>query len=1431
MAIHIDKVKNLRIIKNKFFTPVNKNNKRMNSLIFLLLPPNDGKLIYEFFCLKKDNKINNFMVNSNMFYSLYEERNVSYFITDKGLKTNSGEILENTENFCTQQQELLKENNGFLVTRDYFIYDDKINFFTENNIDNAIKRYLFKNRYKNLKELKNYYDEIKNNSLIKYTFDSIEKYKEKNLFVSMNRYMEALMTNKIDKKNSLKDLQIFFNILSRLFLDFRFNSYTKKSVIIPVNAWVQYLDIGSSPQIILNYKNKINPLNTILYYLKKKPEEINSWRNIDFIFIGNNGFFKYNFNEPNKIDINKFIICLSSLIKNTFIDDEQTQDIEDKKTDIIAKIEDKTDVKINYISGAKNKNFTDVKVSNKINDALDLIDNKNDDSIIDKLEQNLEFKNNLISLRMEEEARANKLSEERKKRFNELNNKFLKKQVNNKSIKELFEKETKLNEVSFKKVESIDETWDNLKKPNFEKDYSLDSDILKCIYSFSKNNKDVQMSVVDISKQDTSTTEDDIYTYKIVLEDSLNKRHTLTIDVPKIKDNRFLKLGGNNKILSGQLINLPIIKTDDDTVQVVSNYNKIFIRLKKSIGKSSQRVEAIIHCLKKIMETNYKDPDNPKYSEEINNRIRLITLGNNTKICKKYDLSVEYIDLAKFFNKIYIGSYTIYFNQDEFNKLERISDYDKFSCIAVKSIINKKEVRTENRDGIDYVTGILELLMRDPYFKKLYKSYFTTQKSAAYSEASILSSNIPLIIIMAYNVGLTEALKRSNINFNFQEKRPIKSLEFIKFKDGYLIYESTIENIILLNGLYKFNTEDYCIKEIDSKQMWLDALDLYGAKYKANGLDSFYNLMIDPITEDVCKHYNFPTEYIEVLAYANSLLVSNNFNRHVDINGNRFRTNERIAHFLYKALATSYGDYLREVKNNKKEAKMTIKKSAVIDLALQDSTMSDLSILTPLLELESSNTVTFKGLSGMNSDRSYQLDKRTYDESMLNKLAMSTGFAANVGINRQTTINMDIDDTKGYLYDKCDNLENVNDANTLSITEALTPMGTTHDDPMRTAMTFIQTAKHSMRTANSDPLLVSNGADQVLPYLTSDLFSFKAKEDGKVIKITDSYMEVQYKSGKKDYIDLSENIEKTSDGGFFIVVKLDPCISLGKTFKIGDVIAFDKLSFSEDVGVGNITYNIGKLSKIAIMCTDEGFEDSATVSEKLAKDLSSDVVVKIEALLDKNDKVIDYLKPGSNIIEGQEIFTYINEIDDPESIKILDKLIKDKTAVNSLGNINIKSKVTGVLQDIKVYSTVPTSEMSNSLKKFCEYVYDKENKFLKISKKPIPNRVLSPTGKLKNKEEKILIEFYLKYSDDLSVGDKIVFFSALKGTVKRIFPEGQEPRSLFRKNEIVSSLLPLSGVNARMVASVPILVALNKVIIELDRAVKDIYGIKYNDGL
>ena len=81
-------------------------------------------------------------------------------------------------------------------------------------------------------------------------------------------------------------------------------------------------------------------------------------------------------------------------------------------------------------------------------------------------------------------------------------------------------------------------------------------------------------------------------------------------------------------------------------------------------------------------------------------------------------------------------------------------------------------------------------------------------------------------------------------------------------------------------------------------------------------------------------------------------------------------------------------------------------------------------------------------------------DKRTYDDSMINVLGMSTGFSGNVGVSRQTTLNSNIEGERGYVKPSNGNIDNLSDANTLTATEALTPFGSNRDDPMRTAMTL-----------------------------------------------------------------------------------------------------------------------------------------------------------------------------------------------------------------------------------------------------------------------------------------------------------------------------------------------------------------------------------------
>ena len=1458
MPINIDKVKPFRLLKTPFFTPFNKKDKRHGSAIFLMTKSlEQSKQLIEHPLISNLNMFNSYFLEWNAMYLLKPSR-----IINKDLDVDD---VYNSKVY----------GNNPIMTESHFEDSENLFFFSEatpeNVLDTRLRKILYKERLRNSKDVKLRLNRIKEEcKYIKYTYPTIDKYKNKNIYVDNHIYNKIFTMS--ETYNRDKAIDLLYALFDRFINNPNYKGYTKKTVLIPVNEWAGDIPTTS----LFEFSKSINPFSMIVRLFKKPKENLDKLAGMDFIFIGNNSWFKMKMEDLDMKNLNLFKTNILKIRNNDIVEDNVPEDKEDIKTRLISKIEDLTGIEVNNVSRVQDVDPTvpikaEVKdqpkliVAKGINGADQVIDptkiekptedkiNQSVENIVDytknaeeaekEMDNSVDLKELILQAKNDQDDTF-KISATRKARMDDLNDKFLKEKIANSTIAELVATEdTPLQSTDLSKnVETIDDEWANLKKPNFEADYNIDADIVKCLHSLSQN-KDIPMSVIDISTEDRSTSEDSIITYTVHLEDSLGKRHTLRFDMPKIINKRFLRLRGNDKIIPGQLINLPIIKTDEDTVQVVSNYNKIFITRYGQVGKINQSTNALIRALTKLKENNYKleikdDNDIPTPSK--------IDLGNNAKISAKYELPAEYVELSKIFNKITTSDGRVYyFNRDELiHKLEEKKvKVESDQGFMVVGITKDNQPITVPEEGVS--SSLINHL-------GIHKYAYTFMKPGArmtYSQASILNSKIPLIVVMAYSAGLTGALNAAGIEYNLSEKRPTNTKNYFRFNDGFLSFNDSYapDAALLVNGLAVINTQEYSLTDIDTKAMWLDVLDDFGGRNRADGLDSFANLMMDPITVEVCKTYKLPTDYIEVLAYASSLLTTNKFNRHTDITGNRFRTNERLVHFLYKALATSYGMYLREIKNNRKDAKMTMKQSAVIDMALSDVTTSDLSKLSPLLELESANTVTFKGLSGMNSDRSYSLDKRTYDNTMINKLSMSTGFSATVGINRQATINMGIESTKGYIKSGGE-LDRMSDANTLSITEALTPFGTTRDDPFRTAMTFIQTSKHGMRTNSQDPLLVTNGADQALPYLTSDTFAHKTKWDAIVEEVNDDYMIIANKSNRneKEFIDLREKVEKNSDGGFFITIKLDLAKNYkkGQTIKTGEIIAYDKDSYSDKVGVGNLAYNIGTLTKVAIMHTDKGFEDSAIISQDLSEKMASEIVLQVDVLMDAKDIDIQCVEIGKPLHEGEVIMSYRAALEDQDATDIINKMVsknagnESKELMDEIGKIKVKSKVTGKLQDIRIYSTIPTSEMSKSLAAFVnKYNAPVDKMKSKLSKLGIDasqygtSGVLPAVGKLKHAEGKVLVEFYIKYYDKMSVGDKLVYFSALKGVVKEIFPEGKEPYSEYRPEEKVHSFLPVGSVNARMVTSVLTLGAINKVLIELDRHVKDIMGVKWDPNL
>jgi len=267
----------------------------------------------------------------------------------------------------------------------------------------------------------------------------------------------------------------------------------------------------------------------------------------------------------------------------------------------------------------------------------------------------------------------------------------------------------------------------------------------------------------------------------------------------------------------------------------------------------------------------------------------------------------------------------------------------------------------------------------------------------------------------------------------------------------------------------------------------------------------------------------------------------------------------------------------------------------------------------------------------------------------------------------------------------------------MGMTEALSPFMLSSDDTYRNNMTFVQTAKHSTPVEDSDPLLVTTGADQAMPYLASNMFAFKAKNDGIVKEINPKYMIVEYKDKTRDYIDLSEQIKKNSDGGFYITLQLITNLKVNQRFKSGDILAWDKKSFNKKIGNNKLAYSMGHIAKIAVMTNEDGFEDSGVCSEWLAESMASDIVMQKSIDLPPNTNILKIVSIGDKIREGEPLMIFQNAFDEDDANEILKNLTIEDNNITEVGRIVINSSYTGDIADIKLYRTCEIFEMSTSL--------------------------------------------------------------------------------------------------------------------------------------
>lgn len=1304
---------------------------------------------------------------------------------------------------------------------------------------------------RNLEERKEVYRRIsKETSLTPHPTTPLNQTPNRNTYFEMSKYNEIFLY--MTKKYSpYQRMRFFWDYFRSVWFSDLTAGYDKRWVI--VNA--DYFSDFSSPLKI----RVENPL-FVLYYTMYKNFDMIKDLNIDFLIYSNNMVLKVN---PSLCDEKSYIKFKKELRKvlskvtalDSINEDELDKEMmkEDIKSDLTAqynftgKDEEETEVtslhqpeekpktKEQIVAETKLKEKIDKAVEDNVKKVTDIVpDSKVDDianytvtqSSMD-IEDDKELIADMYKVLQQQTVPTTPLSSARDAAMRERQSQI---KIDNITIEDLNKVNATKKTVSVKDVSksmhTINKNMYKVKFNNLNKDYIdnvMESDIIKDFTSL--NNKSSKLYVRKITHEDTSNELNYKETWHIELEDENKTRHSITVDIPKIYENKFLYLGGNKKIIDRQNFLYPVVKTAPDTVQIVSNYNKMFLR---RVGTKS------INSVDRIM----------KFISSDDNILSMFTVGNNKVTNNVYVTTIEYDEFGKVLTKFQNADTIIFFNQAEahdFAETNKIIIPDNKIFVGMKSkkpIFIDYDLQT-TEDGKTICDLIVEGLP-DEYRQRFEKT--RANKKNMYTSATIMSQAIPLIVLLLYWEGITSVFKKMDLKYYFSQRYPSQlknNEEVIRFKDCYFVFEQDLASSLLMSGIKILDTENYNMEDYNTQEPYLDYFKkVYGKVSIINALQNAYDFMIDHITEEILESINLPTDLVELCIYANKLLSDESYTMENSQTLSRVRSLEIIPAILYKEISNAYILY----KNSNGKKKISLQKDCVIKQLLKLQTVEDYSTLNPVVELEKDRAITSKGFVGINLDRAYTEEKRSYDPSMIGVIAMSTSPDGNCGINRFLTLEPEIVNARGFVEIKENKRDELKDVNLFSPAELLYPLGNTRDDSVRIAMAGKQ-SKHVIPVQNATPALISNGSDEAIKYSLSSDFIVNADEDGEVVDYdakTQTLM-LKYKSGKCRAINLSPQMVKNGGGGFFLSNQLKCSYKVGDKFKKDDTIAYHKDFFKDD-GINGIRMNVGTLEKVAITSSYNTYNDACMITEKLANDSKASISFCKSVVVGKNSNVYSMVKEGDHISIGDSLIDFDTSFEDSDLNKLLANLSQENKDILESNSMNsVKSKYAGVIKKIKIYSSVDVSELSESLQEIVKAYYATINQKKRfVSKYDDTKSVVKcgilldeTTGKIEpnmygilkgqKAEDSVVIEFYIEHDDIMGVGDKLTYFTALKGIVGEVIPEGYEPYSEYRPNEEVSSIIGCSAILKRQTPSIILTVLGNKMIVELKRHLQEIY--------
>ena len=705
----------------------------------------------------------------------------------------------------------------------------------------------------------------------------------------------------------------------------------------------------------------------------------------------------------------------------------------------------------------------------------------------------------------------------------------------------------------------------------------------------------------------------------------------------------------------------------------------------------------------------------------------------------------------------------------------------------------------------------------------------------------IQNKEINLIHFFIANKGLISSLKFWGIKYQFTPKKIPGAFIHLRIddeKDKYLaIFAKDIIEEYILNGLKDGMKLAFPVskKDINSLHLYDKWFELKGKNF-ASKLRESTNIFIDETTAKILKMYNIPSDIYELFGkYMPWYLINAKTEDLSDLKTQRIRMAEAVSQSAYKMLQKALAHVYNVSKSSGgHDVKLNIDPFAIIK-ELSDSGMLQYTQTTnPMEELNLSTKITKTGVGNMKQDQ-VTLQKRDLNPSYYGVVApVSTNEYGNVGNTQTLTNKTTITDRFGSIQLR-EFTDDINPFDLLSASEALQPFYE-YDDTTRRVMGNQQFGQF-VQLDHPDEPLVQTSFEAIIPHLVSDRFAIKAKQDGKIAKITDEYILITHKDGSQAKYTIKETRSRTKRG-VYIPMRYYLKVNEGQRVKKGDILATTsslktgKLAAGKNLVVAEMSYR------------GMNYEDGWVITESVQEKYEQKVLERISIIIPSTATVTNFnLTLDQDTQPGDILVSYTG------SSNLADYVPEEETGsegneqgVDVLAGVEFKGKEViyhssgGKIKDIiiKLNNKNVDSAIYKEWRKLAKKVEEqkKECEVLKhnheayvdcISDIQSPEILKIGGHSVNGKEfEGAMIEVYIEKPNKISNGSKFTLAATGgKGTVQYIIPEGKEPVAEKTKLKIEFIPTPLSIISRKNI-SILLLMYSGKVVYFLNKRIQEL---------